>query len=214
MDMQVERAIWLTSPDRLKALDFKKGQSLVDSTYLTDPALNMTDSGWVKLGEATITYRMTLSHNEVTQEAVSRIDEAIVGIRAEAEVKINEFLRVKQELLCLEAPETADAIRFNYFAADNWRDSCTCIKTGCGMLYQGRFFWGDLWRNSELDSYLFNAVTRQGELADTLEDCGPYLITVDSSAILEQDGLVIRIPKLRAEMSDELLVYVTQGDSL
>lgn len=102
--MQVKRTVWLTRPDALKEVDFTNAESVDDHSYLCEVGQDMTSSGWTRLGDAVITFSNLLNPNTVAVAAAAQIDKAIEGLRAETEVKINEFLRVKQELLCLEAP--------------------------------------------------------------------------------------------------------------
>ena len=104
MELQIEQTVWLTSPDELKEIDFNDPVSIESHTSLTSPRYQMEAQGWVKLGMATISYGELAKRNAITVAAAAQIDKAIEGLRAETEVKINEFLRVQQELLCLEAP--------------------------------------------------------------------------------------------------------------
>ncbi len=94
-------AVWVTQPSALQRVDLSDGASLFEHTYLTDGTLDMSDSGWVKLGTARITYDNLASREEAVPAMCSQIDEAIEKLRATAEQKVSALLAEKQNLLAL-----------------------------------------------------------------------------------------------------------------
>lgn len=212
--MQVEKTVWLTRPDELKKIDFRDPKSVDEHSYLCETGMDMTSSGWTRLGDATITFNNLINPNTVAVAAAAQIDKAIEGLRVETETKINEFLRVKQELLCLEAPAAAPELVNPLFVPmyldPEWREWSTCIKTGCALFFKGRYFWGDLWVGEGGDYYLFNGTSLMGSEEP---EASTYLVTVSASAFPEQMGTVIQASVGECSLSPELIAYLEKGFS-
>lgn len=71
--------------------------------YCTLTVCDMTDYGWVKVGEAEITCTFTETA-EAKAAALKATNEAIVKLETEMLTKLAALKAFRSELLCLEAP--------------------------------------------------------------------------------------------------------------
>lgn len=170
--------------------------------------------GAVLLGEFTPTFPSveacipavlaTLKKKEQELQAQVHLDLQEVQQRRDALLMLghSEPKQVEGEL----PPNSDDSSHFYLHSLNrNWREKADCRKTGCGLLYSGRYFWGDLWLEDGGQHYLFNATSRQGT---SIGEASAYLLAVDPTFTADRDGLVIRFPVAEAQASDALTDYL------
>ena len=82
------------------AMAEKRSSESVDSMVFS--SLDMTDHGWVRIGEAEITVSLYDSA-EIVRSQVSMLKEAKRRVQAEAQAKINQIEGQIQSLLAIES---------------------------------------------------------------------------------------------------------------
>ena len=69
-----------------------------------DTGFDMTEHGWVKIGEGTLTCTITPGLNPL-QEQIKAIDKQVEVVNTECQKKFHDLWVLKNNLLALEAPK-------------------------------------------------------------------------------------------------------------
>ena len=80
------------------------------------------------------------------------------------------------------------------------QDTIECLITGCGLLTDQGYAWGDLWGGGQC--FVFNAVLNNGEINwDTDPNPGARVVSIESGLdYFERRGVVV-IPKMNAKLN-------------
>lgn len=84
---------WLSSGD------VKQDTSVFGNLFIT--SCDMSDNGWVKVGDATVTVEL-FDNKEIVNGQLSMLKEAKRRVQAQAKKELNEIEGQIQSLLCIE----------------------------------------------------------------------------------------------------------------
>lgn len=102
--------LWVTSPERL--LEFQLAETEVDRfrAMFLDPNLDndMTDYGWIRVGEAEISIQLTASKEELTSTALQHIASAEAELLAMHQRKLAALKELRGKLTALPHKKESD----------------------------------------------------------------------------------------------------------
>jgi hypothetical protein len=152
--------VWLTSPDCLPLLSNPE-ETIFYS--IAAGGVDMTEYGWTKVQttEVEIT-RPTIE--ACMAPALAAIKKAEDKLNADVQAKLNELQVLRSKLLSLgysptaaTPPDAGVSDEVDSSTEDSWRNSCECIITGCGLVIDGSYYWGDLFRVRSTGDWVFNS---------------------------------------------------------
>lgn len=100
----IKQNLWLTDPSRLAYfLSLEDMQAKFSCCASVAEGVEMTNCGWVKVGEADVEVTFA-SAAPLREEAAAAVDIALAALAKTFEEKRNILEELRQTFLCLEAP--------------------------------------------------------------------------------------------------------------
>lgn len=102
MKVTIPQTVWLSNPARAIDLAPDNPQRFRDRISLYDPALDMEDMGWVRLGSATIFVTIEVTSQKIVSASVLALKEKLREMDVEHERNRQKMLDVIGKLSALE----------------------------------------------------------------------------------------------------------------